>query len=50
MEKLLKQIDSMKNEITGQQADSENKLKLARDESNVTIKGLREANERLFED
>jgi len=50
MEKLLKQIDSLRSDLKSQQADAELKLTQARDEANVTIKGLREANERLFED
>ena len=50
MEKLLKQLDAMRSEVGSMQQENEAKLKQAREEANVTIKGLREANERLFED
>lgn len=50
MEKLLKMIEQMKADKLALQKEHELYLKQIREESNVTIKGLREANERLFED
>lgn len=50
MEKLLRQIDGLKGDADNKKTEHEDALKQAKDESNVTIKGLREANERLFED
>ena len=50
MEKLLRQIEGLKTDADNKKTEHEVALKQAKDESNVTIKGLREANERLFED
>lgn len=50
MEKLFRQIEGLKADADNKKTEHEGALKQAKDESNVTIKGLREANERLFED
>ena len=50
MDKLLKTIDTMKAEKANLDGEHELELTKVKDEANFTIKGLREANERLFED